>query len=152
MTAAISRAGTVSSPDLGTLEAMRAHEHPRCVVCGPGHSLGLQQKYTVLPDGQVEGTLKGNEMLQGYTGLLHGGVAAALLDGAMTNCLFAYGVQALTAELSVRYQEPILIRGVVTTRARLVESRGRLQVLCAELIQDGRIKATAKAKFMRVDE
>jgi acyl-coenzyme A thioesterase PaaI-like protein len=84
--------------------------------------------------------------------LLHGGITAALLDGAMTNCLFAHGIQALTAELTVRYLEPVDIRGKIVTRGRLSESHGRLQLMCAELHQDGRVKATARGKFIRTDE
>jgi uncharacterized protein (TIGR00369 family) len=44
---------------------------------------------------------------QGYTGLLHGGMTSTLLDAAMTHCLFMQGVQALTAELTVRFISPV---------------------------------------------
>ncbi len=100
-------------------------------------------------DGSVEGVFAAKAPLEGYPGLLHGGIAAAFLDGAMTNCLFARGVQALTAELLVRYREPVAVPGKITTRAMLTESHGRLYFLRAELRQEGRLKATAIGKFVR---
>jgi acyl-coenzyme A thioesterase PaaI-like protein len=114
--------------------------------------MGLGQDFELQPDGSVESTFARGEMFEGYPGLLHGGVTAALLDGAMTNCLFAHGVRALTAELTVRYRAPIAVRGKITTRACLVESHGRLHLLRAELRQDGQVKATALGKFLENHE
>jgi acyl-coenzyme A thioesterase PaaI-like protein len=110
--------------------------------------MGLAQEFTLHLDGSVEGTFAGREGFEGYAGLLHGGVAAALLDGAMTNCLFAHGVEALTAELTVRYRDQVAACGKMITRASLVKSHGRLHLLCAELRQDGQVKATALGKFL----
>ncbi len=48
--------------------------------------------------------------LEGYGGrLLHGGVIAAALDGAMTHCLFAEGLTAVRRELIVKYKHPVTI-------------------------------------------
>ena len=59
----------------------------------------MAQEFVLQPDGSVRGVFFASAPLEGYTGLLHGGIAAAFLDGAMTNCLFAHGIEALTAEL-----------------------------------------------------
>jgi len=114
--------------------------------------MGLDQEFALQPDGSVEGTFAGSEVFEGYAGLLHGGVAAALLDGAMTNCLFAHGVEAFTVELRVRYHHPVTACGKMTTRASLEESHERLHLLRAELRQDGRVKATAHGKFLEHPE
>jgi acyl-coenzyme A thioesterase PaaI-like protein len=89
------------------------------------------------PDGSVESVFAASAPLEGYSGLLHGGIAAAFLDGAMTNGLLAHGIQALTAELTVRYLEPVPVPGNIITRASLTESHGRLFLLRAELRQGG---------------
>jgi acyl-coenzyme A thioesterase PaaI-like protein len=99
----------------------------------------LGQEFVLQPNGSVEGVFAASAPLEGYSGLLHGGIAAAFLDGAMTNCLFAHGVQALTAELTVRYREPVAVPGKITTHATLTESHGRLYLLRAEL-RPGRLK------------
>jgi acyl-coenzyme A thioesterase PaaI-like protein len=59
--------------------------------------MGLGLHFTVAPEGGVESTFAGSDVFEGYAGWLHGGLTAALLDGAMTNCLFAHGCQAVTA-------------------------------------------------------
>ncbi len=53
--------------------------------------------------GEVSADFQGKPEYQGYEGLLHGEVISALLDSVMTNCLFHAGVEALTADLRIRY-------------------------------------------------
>jgi len=130
------------------LKALRQQTHAWCVVCGAVNPLGLKIDFSLQPDGGVEGVFSGSAALQGYDGLLHGGVIAALLDGAMTNCLFAYDRVAVTAELIVRYREPVQARNPVTVRAWLGQSSMGLHELRAELTQNGCVKAVANAKFM----
>jgi uncharacterized protein (TIGR00369 family) len=138
--------------DSESLKAIRNRIHPRCVICSPANPMGLAQNFVLQPDGSVESTFVGSQMYEGYPGLLHGGVIAALLDGAMTNCLFAQGVQALTGELTIRYREPVSAGDLMTVCAHLTESRGALHLLRAELRQDGRAKATALGKFVETHE
>jgi acyl-coenzyme A thioesterase PaaI-like protein len=135
--------------DPGHLRRARDRIHPHCVVCNPANSTGLRTEFTLLPDHSVVGEFSGSAVFEGYPGLLHGGVTAALLDGAMTNCLFAHDIEALTAELKVRYREPVDVLGHIVVRANLVESHGRLHLLHAELRQKGRVKAIALGKFVK---
>ena len=110
--------------------------------------MGLGLDFTLQSDGSIEGAFAGGKVYEGYPGLLHGGVVAALLDGTMTNCLFAKGKQAVTAELHVRYRHPVALQSQVTVRAWVVRARPPLQLLAAELRQDNLVKVTASAKFM----
>ena len=129
---------------------LRAQEHPQCLVCSPNNPLGLGVEFSLAADGSIEGAFTGSSMLQGYPDWLHGGVIAALLDGAMTNCLFAHGCKAVTAQLSVRYRHPVQTGTIVVLRAWIVESLPPLHILRAELRQENCLKATATAKFMEM--
>ncbi len=131
------------------LKSTRRRAHPHCVLCNCGNTTGLGQEFVLQPDGSVKGVFSASAPFEGYLGLLHGGIAAAFLDGAMTNCLFAHGIEALTAELTVRYREPVAVPGEIVTHAMLTESHGRLYLLRADLRQQGRVKATAIGKFVR---
>ena len=71
-----------------------------------------------------------------------------MLDGAMTNCLFAHGRVAVTAELTVRYRHPVTVDRPVTVRAWIRESSHNLHRMQAELAQGGRVLVTATAKFL----
>ena len=139
----------LSESNPARLDALRGRAHPRCVVCGGGNPMGLGLRFTVAEDGGVESTFTGSACFEGYTGRLHGGLIAALLDGAMTNCLFAHGCEAVTAELTVRYRHPVAPAARLTVRAWLTESREPLHLLRAELRQDEQVKAIALGKFLR---
>ena len=134
------------------LAAHRLRAHPQCVVCRPPNAQGLGVEFVCSPDGSVRGELTDGAAFQGYTGQLHGGIIAALLDGAMTNCLFAHDCEAMTAELTVRYRHPVLAEGGLTVRAWLTGSYGPLFRLEAELVQGGQVKATATGKFMAAQD
>jgi acyl-coenzyme A thioesterase PaaI-like protein len=87
-------------------------------------------------------------LFQGYDGLLHGGVIAAVLDSAMTNCLFAHGIVAVTGELTVRFLHPVLLTHEAVVKANIKESFPPLHCMEARLMQNGRIVARASARFM----
>jgi acyl-coenzyme A thioesterase PaaI-like protein len=129
-------------------KALRAEVHPFCLVCGQSNPLGFGLKFNCEADGAVGATFLGHPALEGFQGLLHGGVIASLLDGAMTNCLFAHGCTAMTGELNVRYREPVVIGDEMRIRAWIERSLPPLHLLAAELKQGNCVKATATAKFM----
>ena len=110
--------------------------------------MGLALRYAAAADGSVSATFLGNPALEGYEGIMHGGVVAALLDGAMTNCLFAQGIRALTGDLRVRYRSPVRVAEEMTVRAWVASSWHELFNLEADLTQAGEIKARAQGKFM----
>jgi acyl-coenzyme A thioesterase PaaI-like protein len=126
----------------------QASAHPFCFVCSGSNPMGLALRYAPQPDGSVSAAFLGHSALEGYPGLLHGGVIAALLDGAMTNCLFALGHRALTVELKVRYHAGVAAAEETLLRAWLENGSHGLFQLRAELSQAGAIKASAAGKFM----
>lgn len=80
--------------------------------------------------------------------MIHGGVVSLLLDGAMTNCMFARNKKAVTGMLSVRYLHPVSVNLMADISARLVKSAPPLYYLEAELSQEGKVLARATGKFM----
>lgn len=85
---------------------------------------------------------------QGYENLLHGGIAATLIDDAMVNCLLKKGITALTASLNVRYYHTIAVDSVVTIEVSVQSQRRQLIQLEATLTVSGKICATGQAKFI----
>ena len=88
------------------LDALRDTHHPRCFVHRPPDDFGLGVTFAATADAAVEAAVACPASWEGYPGLVHGGIIAALLDGAMTNALFARGTVALTAEVALRYRRP----------------------------------------------
>jgi acyl-coenzyme A thioesterase PaaI-like protein len=133
------------------MHALQAQAHPYCLVCSQSNPLGLGLGFTANEDGSVSAVLHGHCALEGFPGYLHGGMIASVLDGAMTNCLFAKGLVAMTGELKVRYRKPVVVGPEMQVRAWITRSLGRWHVLGAELKQEGCIKATAMAKFVEAN-
>jgi acyl-coenzyme A thioesterase PaaI-like protein len=90
--------------------------------------------------------------LQGYDGLLHGGVISALLDAAMTHCLFRREIEALTADLHVRFLQPVRCDSVLELRARILSEKHPLYRLRAELRFEKQVMAWAEGKFLQRSE
>ncbi|QDU58926.1 PaaI family thioesterase [Aeoliella mucimassa] len=142
--------GSETSPD-ELLEQARQEQHPRCIVCSEQHTCGLKVEYAATDEGGVAATFECLEQWQGYSGLVHGGVIASLLDGAMTNCLFAEGIVAYTADLQVRYKRPLHVGTPAQVVATVSRRNPPLFVLKSKIVQEGRVRAIATGMFMTND-
>ena len=131
------------------MAAIKHRLHGGCVACGDNNPAGLRLKFEAQPDGSVKAAAFCARELTGYDGLLHGGVTALMLDSAMTNCLFAAGITALTAEMTVKYKATVSIGRAVTLTAKIEKDQDPLFLVGAQLLQDGLLKASAQAKFLR---
>ncbi len=127
---------------------LRERAHPWCVVCSPEQPAGLKVRFALNDAGEAVGEFACQAGWEGYPGLLHGGVISMLLDGAMTNCLFLHGHEAVTAQLQVRFRHPVGVESPVRVRAWIAEEHPMLYRMEAELVQEGRVKATATGAFM----
>jgi len=136
-----------------SIEKKEGHPHPHCLLCGDKNPWSLQLRFQANDDGDVIAQFKGRYVLQGYNGILHGGVIASLLDSAMTNCLFQQGINAVTGELNVRYRHSVPCDAELELRARVVSEKRPLFLVESELLMGSKIMAKATAKFMeRLEE
>jgi uncharacterized protein (TIGR00369 family) len=130
------------------LDAMKLAEHSRCLLCGKDNPIGFKLDFHVLRPGVVLATFHCSRVFQSYPETLHGGVISALLDAAMTNCLFSLGEVAVTVELIVRYLRPTRLDLVAEVIAGMEKSSWPMYHLTAELRQAGVPLARAEAKFV----
>lgn len=130
------------------MHTTRHRHHPDCFVCGRQRVCGLNVEYLLREGGGVQTTVVCDARMQGYPGLVHGGVVAALLDGAMTHCLFARGIAALTADLHVRYRHPVELDRPARVVAVVTDEYPPLFILEATIEQVDRVCARARGKFM----
>ncbi len=128
---------------------LRIDEH--CFVCGPRNPAGLHVPFQVGPEGTATAAFTPTRAHQGYEGVTHGGILAALLDEAMVYAGSSAGGLAATAELSVRFRCPTPVGATVCIEGRVARRAGRLLECEAEVrTEDGEIVATAKGKLLRV--
>ncbi len=124
--------------------------HRACLLCGDKNPWSLGLAFESDGEGGVRATFEAHEHLQGYDGILHGGVAAALLDSAMTHCLFHRGVRAVTADLRVRYPHPVPMGLQIGLRAWVTETHAPLYRVKSELTGGDRVLVWAQATFCEV--
>jgi len=121
--------------------------HPNCVVCSPANTRGLQLEFVPGADGGITATFRCGKALEGYPGLVHGGIVSSILDGAMGHCMFLRGQAAVTVEMTTRFRHPVVIREEAAVSARIQRVAHPLYLLEAQIVQAGQVKATAQGKF-----
>ena len=135
--------------------ALGDHENPGvlhhgCFACGYGKD-GLALRFRQASEDTVTADWVCRPRYRSYPGIAHGGILATVLDSAMTNCLLARGVPAVTAEMRVQYLAPLRIGETAKVSASLVRSHPPLFILEARIIHDGSVIAMATGKFMQAD-
>ncbi len=125
--------------------------HANCIVCSDGitNTHSLQLCFTQVGDNEVAADYQVDKKHQGYTDLLHGGIASTLLDAAMTHCLLSKGIEALTAELNVRFHTPVLVGDSVQIVGCLISQRRGIYLLEATLSVAKQVCVKATGKFIQ---
>ncbi len=126
--------------------------HDNCIICGRNNPFSLGLKFRPVDANSVEASFVGGPHLQGYEGILHGGVISAVLDSAMAQCLFVQNIKAMTGDLRIRFLQSIPCTSRVVIRAWLTCAVSTLYELKAEARVDGELVARAKAKFMQKED
>jgi len=121
--------------------------HRNCFACGSKNGTGLRLKFRKREDGSVWGDFFADPKFEGYSGIIHGGIIATLLDSAMTHCLLMKDIPALTGRLSIKYSTPIRTGTVVKLEARIVDQFHEMFILQGKAWVDGKKVASAEAKY-----
>jgi acyl-coenzyme A thioesterase PaaI-like protein len=99
-----------------------------CFVCGVTNPVGLGLKFYQTGPGEVRTGFTPTEKYQGYPGILHGGIAATILDETAGRALMGIFPPRFmfTAKLEVKYRKNIPIGQPITIVGRAGKDRGRL--------------------------
>ena len=127
-----------------------------CFVCGVENPLGLQLRFYDSEPGEVAAEYTLHENYQGYPGVAHGGVVAAMLDEAAGRSLMG-DLEAprfmFTARLNVRYRKNVPVGQPLRLVGKAGESRGRTATATSIIYdQAGNILAEAEALLINVPD
>jgi len=125
-----------------------------CFVCGRENPVGLKVSWDQHPEaGEIRGTVTVPGHFNGYPGVTHGGIVAALLDEtAGRSILMDGGFEDLmvTAKLEVVYRRPTPTGVPLLVVGRLRRRTGTRAEAEAELrLPDGTVTARAKVLLAR---
>jgi len=100
-----------------------------CFVCGLENEYGLKLKFYETAPGEIEVNYIVPEQFQGYPGIVHGGITAALVDEALgrvhmgsdpKNARFMY-----TVKMTVQYRKPVPIGKPIKIVAQAIKTNRR---------------------------
>jgi acyl-coenzyme A thioesterase PaaI-like protein len=109
-------------------------DYQRCFVCGQRNPFGLHLVFRI-DNNTIVAEFQPREEHQGFPGVIHGGIVAAVLDEALgrTSLLAKNPEWSMTGRLEIRYRRyvpygPLLrIRASLETeRRRMVQASGKL--------------------------
>lgn len=102
-------------------------DYQRCFVCGQQNPYGLQMLFRQ-EDASVVSDFTPREEHQGFPGIIHGGIIAAVLDEALnrTSMLTDHPTWSMTGRLEIRYRRYVPFGHLLRVRATLDMQRGRL--------------------------
>lgn len=122
--------------------------HEQCMMCGIHNSQSLKIAFYT-DKTYVWAMYKNNKHQQGFTHIAHGGFIVGLLDAVMCQSLFAQQVEAVTADLSVRYLHEIPVNSTIVLKGKVISSRKNLYKVQGELFVDQQLMAKSDARFMK---
>lgn len=120
----------------------------RCFGCGIDNPIGLHLSFR-REDGGARAEFRPRPELQGWDGVLHGGIVLTLLDETLAYAaMFAVG-PAVTAEIQARLRRPAPLDETYQLFGTVAKARlGLIQAHATITDSAGQVIAEADAKFM----
>ncbi|WP_022940180.1 PaaI family thioesterase [Psychromonas hadalis] len=138
---------TTSEVRLNAINKQQSHQH--CMVCGSHSLLGLKINFYSDQYHHAWALFKGNSHQQGYQGILHGGFLSVLLDGAMCQVVFNKNIEAVTADMNIRFLHEVPINSELLIKAEVISNYFILYKVKAEIYVGNKLMVKADARFMK---
>jgi acyl-coenzyme A thioesterase PaaI-like protein len=122
-----------------------------CFVCGLESPVGLKLRFMDDGAGEVRAVYTVPEVYQGYPGVVHGGVVAAMLDEAAGRALMIGDTNRFmfTGKMEIRYRQPTPVGVELTLTGRLLRDRGGSARAHSTLhLPDGSLTAEAEVTLI----
>jgi len=117
-----------------------------CFVCGLQNPFGLQLRFEVTAPGEVEARYTVSERYQGFPGVVHGGIVAAMLDEVAARAHIGIDPPRFmyTARMEIRYRQNVPVGKPLRVVGRAVKNRGRTATATGAIYDlDGALLAEA---------
>lgn len=124
-----------------------------CFICGIENPIGLKLKIYVNDDSSISTTYTAPEHFQGYPGVLHGGIVAAILDEISGRALMGDPSSPrfmFTGKLEVKYRKNVPIGKPLQIIGRAVKTKGKIAEGWAGIFNE-KNELLAEAKTLLID-
>ncbi len=131
-------------------------DYQLCFACGQRNPYGLQMTFRLEGETIVSDFTPKAEH-QGFPGVIHGGIVAAVLDEALnrTSMITDSPGWSMTGKLEVRYRRYVPYGPLLRVRAALTQERGRLLKAVGTLTfadDEAKVLAEAEGTFMKLSQ
>jgi uncharacterized protein (TIGR00369 family) len=117
-----------------------------CFVCGLESPVGLKLRFTDNGVDEVRVVHRVPEKYQGYPGVVHGGIVAAMLDetAGRTSMIGDSNRFMMTGRMEIKYRQPVPTETELILVGHMVKDRGRVAQAHSEIrLPDGSVAAEA---------
>jgi len=132
--------------------AEKQYSSNMCFVCGVKNPAGLHAHFYQVDATTCVGRFLPADHHQGYPGRVHGGVVASMMDETLGRAVWGDAkTWGVTAELTIRYRNPVPLGEMLTVVGRLTRDTRRLFEAEGELITaDGTVAVVAHGKYIKI--
>ena len=128
-----------------------------CFVCGVKNDAGLQMRFyeTDETPARVFASYTVPARYQGYPGIVHGGIIAAMLDEVISRTIFRGDPPRLvvTAQLTIRYRRPVPVETKLRLAGWVERDSGKVIKVAGTIHNlNGALLAEAEGLLMEVDQ
>ncbi len=124
-----------------------------CFVCGIDNPFGLKMQFNSDGDGQVSSRIIFPAMYQGYPGIVHGGILAAVLDETAGRATMKHkrpDLNLVTGKMTIRYRKPVKVEEEVSIEGKVLNRTGRV-FICSSSISSLSGELLAEAEVTLVE-
>jgi len=124
-----------------------------CFVCGLESEVGLKLRFDDNGVDQVISHYTVARKYQGYPGVVHGGVIAAMLDetGGRTTMINDRDRFMMTGKMEIKYRKPVPVETPLTLVGHLIRDRKRMAEVSSEIrLPDGSVAAEATLTLVQI--
>ncbi len=124
-----------------------------CFVCGLESPVGLKLRFSDNGHDEVRAEYTVPRHYQGYPGVVHGGIIAAMLDetGGRTVMIHNPDRFMMTGTLDLKYRKPVPVETTLTLIGKLIRDRARLAEAHAEIrLPDGSLAVEARVMLIAI--
>lgn len=124
-----------------------------CFVCGVENPSGLHMRFYETETDEVLANYTIPAQFQGYPGIAHGGIIAAMLDEVGSRTFFRGDPPRLvvTAKMNVRYRRPVPTGVELRLTGKRVSDNGRVCLASGQIYHpDGSLLAEAELTLVEV--
>lgn len=121
-----------------------------CFACGKKNERGLRLNVETM-EGSSRASINFPRYMQGYNGIVHGGLVATVLDELAIYAGMSLGRQYATGEIKIRYKKPVRTGYEYIVEGKVIEDKDKV-VTAESILRDSEhvIYAHARAKLIRV--